>query len=170
MDGGSGASALAALGVVVATVARIIYRVDRYERARQRQQRYRRGAPAASRPPRVVPVTRPAASQQVLLGPEPRPEPEDVPPTSVEVPQRLFVHAARIVTQAGYATPSLLRRRLRVDGEALERLMLALQGAGVIGARYGANGQARVLVQPAELGALFARFGIVEDEVPPGFE
>lgn len=93
--------------------------------------------------------------------------PEDARPATVEVPQRLFVRAARIVAEAGYGMPAHLRWRLGVGDEMAAQLMLALEAAGVVGSPYGSGGQARALVRLDDLSALFVRLGIVTDALPP---
>ncbi|MGH3437141.1 MAG: DNA translocase FtsK [Sciscionella sp.] len=94
---------------------------------------------------------------------------EDERPRLVEVPQRQFVRAARMVTSSQYASASMLQRRLRVDTGQAARLMLALEGAGVIAGAVGGRAR-RVLVTLAEVEAVFERFGIIEDALPADTE
>jgi DNA segregation ATPase FtsK/SpoIIIE-like protein len=159
----SGASALSALAAVALLGLRIVIGLDRRER--RRATRLGRIPRAVSRPARAKPVVRPAA--QLRIAPVPA-EPQDEAPATIEVPQRLFVRAARVVAAAQYASTTMVQRRLRTSGVMAARLMLALEAAGVLGPRAG--GGVRVLVKPADLDAVFARFGIVTDALPPGAE
>jgi DNA segregation ATPase FtsK/SpoIIIE-like protein len=144
-------------------LARFVTIVDRTQRRAQRVRR------APQRPPAPV-IVRPRLES---MRPAPVPavarpgpfQPEDA--RRIEVSQRLFVAAARTVASSQYASTSMLQRKLRLDEAATARLMLALEGAGVVGPAKGSVH--RVLVGVGELPDLFAHFGIVEDEVPSGF-
>ncbi len=163
MDASGGSVAAAAVaGVVV--LLRLAVIVDRAQRQAQRGRRL------PPRPPVPVIVRQGTATRHaaaVPAGPQTAPfEPRDA--RGVEVPQRLFVAAARMVAASQFASGSALQRELHTDDAATARLMLALEGAGVIGPAKGSVH--RVLVGVGDLPDLFAHFGIVEDEIPPGFE
>lgn len=158
---GSGGAALSAVVALVAVIARLVWSLDRAERRQvARARRLGRPTPQPVMPrwtaprPRTPAPNRPVAEQEDARG--------------VEVPQRLFVAAARAVAATLYASDTLLQRTLRVDHETAARLTLALEGAGIIGP--ATDGRHEVLVTVTGLPAVFARFGILEDAVPPGFE
>lgn len=148
MDGSSG-GALVVGAVAVGALLRFVIRIDRYDRSRARR-------PQAAR---LVPRS------PLLAEPAPRrvpPEPQDERPPLVEVPDRLLVRAARLVAGQEYADAEMLERGMPVIPAMAARLMLALEGVGVVGPQDVA-GSARVLVSPADLPGLFERWGIVED-------
>lgn len=167
MDG-SGGAALSVLCAVVALGLRTMIRLDRQDRRRvaSANRAASRTATSAPRPRRSEPTVRPLPQIRVALA---QPEPQDERPELIEVPQRQFVRAARLVAGSQYASALMLQRRLLIDAPTAERLMLAIEGAGIIGPPQQA-GARRVLVMLDGLGAVFARFGIVEDEIPAGFE
>lgn len=149
MDGGSG-GALVVGAVAVGALLRFVVRVDRYDRSRARR----------PQPARLVPRS------PLLAEPRPRqpePEPQDERPPLVEVPDRLFVRAARIAVELSEVDAGTLERRMPVIPAMAERLMSALAGRGVVSERDEA-GRARVLVRPGDLPELLTRWGIVEDE------
>lgn len=162
--GGSGGAALSAVVALVAVIARLVWALDRAERRRAvRARRLGQPPPTPVMPYRVTAPTRPAAAPSATRTAA---VPQDEP--KIEVPQRLFVAAARTVTSSLYASDTMLQRKLRIDTETTSRLMLALEGAGIIGpAKLGRH---EVLVTVSGLPEVFARHGIVEDAVPPGFE
>ncbi len=118
--------------------------------------------------PRRAPISPvpPTGQRSVFQLPPARQGPQDA--RGIEVSQRLFVAAARMAVSSQYVSGSMLQRRLRTDAEATQRLLLALEGTGVIGPLR--DGEHVVLVPPGQLAEVFARFGILEDTVPPGFE
>jgi hypothetical protein len=87
----------------------------------------------------------------------------------VEVPQRLFVRAARLAADSRFVSATVLQRRLQIPLETAEQVMLGLEGAGVVGPP-ALTGMAPVQVKPADLPRVFERFGIIEDAVPPDAE
>jgi hypothetical protein len=170
--GGSGGAALSAVIALVAVIARLVWSLDRAERLRAARARQAGRQPPAPVVPRrtAAPVQRrPLAPQQTRFGAlprPPRPVPEDA--RGVEVSQRLFVAAARMAVLSRAVSAAMLQRRLGTDAEATERLLLALEGTGIVGPLR--DGEHVVLVAPGRLDEVFARHGVVEDAVPPGFE
>lgn len=131
---------------------RLVIRADRVDRYRARR----------PQPARMVPRS------PLLAEPRPRrpePEPQDATPPLVEVPDRMLVRAARLVVVEGDAEALLLERGMPVIPAMAARLMLALEGVGIVGPQ-DADGRARVLVTSADLPGVFERWGIVEDEAP----
>jgi hypothetical protein len=159
---------VAAVLALVAVLARLVWSLDRAERRQVARARRLGQRPPAPVVPRRAPIS-PAPStgqRSVFQLPPARQGPQDA--RGIEVSQRLFVAAARAVVSSQYVSGTMLQRRLRTDAEATERLLLALEGTGVIGPLR--DGEHVVLVAPGRLPDVFARFGIVEDTVPPGFE
>lgn len=185
MDGGSGAAAVAAVCAVVGFVVRLAYYVDRAtrrpapRRAPPKPPERWHEAPRGFEGPQRGPTRRTPINARATLrafrgqsgapaGPLPprAAEPEDERPSRIAVPQRAFVRAARLVAATQMASPSMLQRQLGLDRATVETVMLGLEGAGVIGPQHG-PGLAPVLLRPGDLDALFTRFGIVEDALPP---
>lgn len=151
MDG-STAPALVTLVIGAGVLVRLAIRADRVDRYRARR----------PQPVRMVPRS------PLLAEPAPRrapSSPQDARSPLVEVPDRLFVRAARIAASLSEVDAGTLERRMPVIPAMAQRLMGALEGRGIVG-EGDAKGRARVLVTPQDLPGIFEHWGIVEDQAP----
>lgn len=120
--------------------------------------------------PRAAPVSGP--SVPLPPGPEPTPElepepelelePQDQAPVFGEVPARSFARAARLVVATGRVDAAAIQAATGIDDVTMSTIVLALEGTGIV----GPPAAHLVLVQPGGLRAIFAQYGMVEDDVP----